>query len=228
VRNQAAGLEYFKRQAAERALSLVRPGMMLGLGSGSTATYFIEGLGRLAQGGLQVTAVATSKASEQLAREAGIRVLEGAERPFDLAVDGADQVDPRRNCVKGRGGALLREKIVAFASRRFVVIADETKAVQQLHGPVPVEVLPFLWRQTAGHLEQLGGRPQLRGGMENPYVTDNGNLIVDVDFGPLPDPVAKAAAIRAIPGVLAEGLFTGVVEAVIFAGPNGVRISGNL
>jgi ribose 5-phosphate isomerase A len=228
VRDQAVDVEHYKRQAAERALRLVEPGMLLGLGSGSTATYFIEGLGGMVREGLQVTAVATSKRSEQLALQAGIKVLKEVEGPFDLAVDGADQVDPRRNCVKGRGGALLREKIVAFASRRFVVIADESKAVEHLHGPVPVEVLPFLWPQTARHLEVLGGRPTLRGGMASPYVTDNGNLILDVDFGVIAEPAGTSAAIRAIPGVLADGLFTSVVAGVIIGGPTGIRTLGNV
>jgi ribose 5-phosphate isomerase A len=228
VRNHAVEIERYKRQAAEHALRLVEPGMRLGLGSGSTATYFIQGLGGRVREGLEISAVATSKRSEQLALQAGIKVLKEAEAPLDLAVDGADQVDPGRNCVKGRGGALLREKIVAFASRRFVVIADESKAVERLHGEVPVEVLPFLWPQTARHLQELGGRPTLRGGIDSPYVTDNGNLILDVDFGVIGDPVHISSAIRGIPGVLADGLFTGVVDLVIISGPGGIRTLGNV
>src|SRR2546427_10194108 len=137
----------FKRAAAEKALELVRDGMLLGLGSGTTIRYFTEGVGRLVEGGMKVMGVPTSRVTAELAAANGIPVVTELVGPIDLAVDGADEVDPALNLIKGRGGALFREKIVAAAAKRFIVIVDESKMVQQLGaGVVPVEVLPFLWR----------------------------------------------------------------------------------
>ncbi len=222
-------LEPYKRTAAERALELVRPGMLLGLGTGSTARYFIERLGARVAEGLRITAIATSRDSEERARSLGIPVVQTLERPIDLAVDGADEIDPARNCVKGRGGAFLREKIVAYASRRFVLVADETKAVPRLGaGPVPVEVLSFLWEETSRRIQELGGRPALRSAGANPFRTDNGNLVLDVSFGIIPDPHGLGIKLHAIPGVVEHGLFIGMANAVILAGPAGVRELGDL
>src|SRR5690348_8179548 len=142
--------ESLKAAAAARALRLVQPGMVIGLGTGSTARYFIDGLGRLVAQGLSVTGVPTSRAAADQARTLGIALTDHIDRPLDLAVDGADEIDPKSNLIKGRGGALLREKLVAAAARRFVVIADETKLVPRLgQGALPVEISAFLWRQTA-------------------------------------------------------------------------------
>src|SRR5438132_9514277 len=159
----AAEVESQKRAAAERAVELVRPGMIVGLGTGSTARYFIDGLGRIVREGLGVQGVVTSDESRRLAAAAGIPIVDRIDAGLDLAVDGADEIDPTLNCIKGRGGALLREKIVAHASRRFILIADESKLVGRLgRGPVPIEVLPFLWEATSRSIESLGGRPELR------------------------------------------------------------------
>ncbi len=214
-----------KRAAAGRALSLVRPGMRLGLGTGSTSAFFIEGLGELVRGGLRVEAVATSEASAALARAAGIAVVDDLDGRLDLAVDGADEVDPDLRLVKGHGGALFREKVVALAADRFVVVADESKLVDRLGRTyVPVEVAPFLWRLTAGRLAELGGGWALRGGQAAPYRTDNGNLVVDLTFqAGLEDPERTAAAIKATTGVLEHGLFLGIATSAIVAGPDGVR-----
>jgi len=223
------GLELYKRTAAARALELVRAGMLLGLGSGSTARYFIEGLGARVGEGLRITAIATSRDSEQRARSLGIPMVQRLERPIDLAVDGADEIDPARNCIKGRGGAFLREKIVAYASRRFVVVADETKAVPRLGaGPVPVEVLSFLWEETSRRIQELGGGSVLRSAGAEPFRTDNGNLVLDASFGVIPDPSDLGIRLHAIPGVVEHGLFVGMANAVIFAGPAGVRVLGDL
>src|SRR5213082_636488 len=155
-----AEVEAQKQAAAQRALELVKPGTIVGLGTGSTARYFIEGLAARIQNGLLVQAVVTSLESRAMAEAGGIPITERADGSLDLAVDGADEIDPAVNCVKGRGGALLREKIVAHASRRFVLIADESKLVGRLgRGPVPIEVLPFLWQATGRSIESLGGRP---------------------------------------------------------------------
>src|ERR1700746_490398 len=170
-----------KRAAAEKALELVQEGMLVGLGSGSTVRYFTEGLGRLVADGLKVRGVPTSRATAELAASLGIPIVTELVGQIDLTVDGADEVDPALNLIKGRGGALFREKLVAASSRRFVVAVDESKLVKQLGvGVLPVEVLPFLWRSTAERIAASGVSLVVRGGEETPYVTDNGNLILDV------------------------------------------------
>jgi ribose 5-phosphate isomerase A len=223
-----AAVEGYKKAAAERALQLVSPGMLLGLGTGSTAGYFIQGLGSLVRDGLEVRAVATSLESEKMAEASRIKLVHFTDRPIDLAVDGADQIDPERNCLKGRGGAMLREKIVARSSRRFVLIADQAKLVDGLHGPVPVEVLPFLWEATARSLTEIGGSAAQRVTGNRPFVTDNGNIVLDVAFPSLENPADLAARIQAIPGVLGHGLFLQMASAAIVAGPSGIRILGTL
>ncbi|TMD22464.1 MAG: ribose-5-phosphate isomerase RpiA [Chloroflexi bacterium] len=201
-----AEVEAQKQAAAQRALELVKPGTIVGLGTGSTARYFIEGLAARIQNGLLVQAVVTSLESRAMAEAGGIPITERADGSLDLAVDGADEIDPALNCVKGRGGALLREKIVAHASRRFVLIADETKLVGRLgRGPVPIEVLPFLWEATSRSIESLGGRPELRMAPGGPFTTDNGNLVLDTSFGTVD--AALGVSLHAIPGVIEHGLF---------------------
>ena len=222
-----AEVEAQKQAAAERALELVKPGTIVGLGTGSTARYFIEGLAARVRGGLKVQAVATSLETRAQAEAGGIPITEKVDGSLDLAVDGADEIDPAVNCVKGRGGALLREKIVAHASRRFVVIADETKLVGRLgRGPVPVEILPFLWEATSRSIESLGGRPELRMAPGGPFKTDNGNLVLDTAFGAVD--AALGVAIHAIPGVIEHGLFIGIAKAAIVGSATGVRILGEL
>ena len=212
--------EAAKRLAASEALKLVRPGMLLGLGSGSTASHFIAGLA-----GMDVTCIASSAASADQARRLGLTVVTELERSCDLAVDGADEIDPELGLIKGRGGALFREKLVAVSSERFVVIADDSKLVQRLGaGVLPVEVLPFLWRRTAQRFAERGIACQPRGGEEDPFVTDNGNLILDLTFqGGIEDPLRLAAEIKMTPGVCEHGLFLGIASSAIVAGPSGVR-----
>lgn len=222
--------ESLKAAAAARALQLVQPGMVIGLGTGSTARYFIEGLGRLVARGLSVTGVPTSRAAADQARALGIALADHIDRPLDLAVDGADEIDPNGNLIKGRGGALLREKLVAAAAQRFVVIADETKLVPRLGlGALPVEISAFLWRQTAARLDRLATRWQLRGGEDHPFVTDNGNLVLDlfVDGG-IQDAAALASVLDRTLGVMAHGLFLGMGAACIVAAPSGLRVLGSL
>ena len=223
----SAEVEAHKQAAAERALELVRPGTIVGLGTGSTARYFIEGLARRVRNGLKVQAVVTSLESRAQAEAGGIAITERTDGWLDLAVDGADEIDPAVNCVKGRGGALLREKIVAHASRRFVLIADESKLVGRLgRGPVPVEVLPFLWEATSRSIESLGGQPELRMTGGQPFTSDNGNLILDTTFGTVD--AGLSAALHAIPGVMEHGLFFGMARAAIIGSAAGVRILGEL
>src|ERR1700738_4375045 len=155
--------------------------MLLGLGSGATGRYFTEGVGRLVAGGRKLRCVPTSRATAELAAANGITIVQELVGQIDLAVDGADEVDPALNLIKGRGGALFREKIVAAAAKRFIVVVDESKLVKQLGvGELPVEVLPFLWRITAERLTALGSSLTVRGGEEAPYITDNGNLILNL------------------------------------------------
>jgi ribose 5-phosphate isomerase A len=227
VATAPAEAEAQKQAAAERALELVKPGSIVGLGTGSTARYFIEGLARKVRDGLQVQAVVTSLESRAQAEAGGITIRDSVDGSLDLAVDGADEIDPAVNCLKGRGGALLREKIVAHASRRFVLIADESKLVGRLgRGPVPIEILPFLWEATSRSIESLGGRPQLRMAAGEPFTTDNGNLVLDTGFGAVD--AALGVALHAIPGVIEHGLFFGMARAAIVGSATGVRILGEL
>jgi len=216
----------FKRAAAEKALELVRDGMLLGLGSGSTVRYFTEGLGRLVADGMKVRGVPTSRATAEIAAANGIAVVEDLVGQIDLAVDGADEVDASLSLIKGRGGALFREKLVAAASKRFVVVVDESKVVERLGaGVLPVEVLPFLWRTTAERLAGLCSGLKVRGGEEEPYVTDNGNLILDLSFEDgIADASSLASSLKAVTGVVEHGLFIGMADECIVGGPNGPRV----
>jgi ribose 5-phosphate isomerase A len=225
-----ADQDELKRAAAAKALELVRDGMLLGLGSGTTMRYFTEGVGRLVAEGMKVRGVPTSRATAELAAANGIPVVTELVGSIDLAVDGADEVDPALNLIKGRGGAHFREKIVAAASKRFIVIVDESKMVQQLGvGVVPVEVLPFLWRTTAERLTALGASLTVRGGEEAPLITDNGNLILDLTFeGGIADAAEVSTALKLIVGVVEHGLFVGMTDTCIVAGPDGPRVVGRL
>ncbi|HEY8643066.1 MAG TPA: ribose-5-phosphate isomerase RpiA [Candidatus Dormibacteraeota bacterium] len=219
-----------KAAAARAALELVADGMLLGLGTGSTAAIFIDLLGERLRSGLQVTAIATSRRSREQAAALGIPVVDDLPGPIDLAVDGADEIDPDRNLLKGRGGALVREKLVAVAARRFVVIADESKLVPRLGvGVLPVEVLPFLWRETARRLEAVAPLTwTLRGGVEAPFVSDNGNLVLDLTLpGGVADPVALGAQLKGVTGVVEHGIFAGLATACLVAGGGGVEVMGS-
>lgn len=217
-----------KRAAAEKALELVQEGMLLGLGSGSTSRLFVEGVGRLVASGMKVRGVPTSRATAELAASLGIPIVTELVGQIDLAVDGADEVDPALNLIKGRGGALFREKLVAAASKRFVVVVDESKMVKQLgEGVLPVEVLPFLWRSTAERLTALGLSLVIRGGEETPYVTDNGNVILDLTVAEgIKNPAELALELKQVTGVVEHGLFVGMTDTVIVAGPDGPRAIG--
>jgi len=199
-----------KKAAALAAVEEVRPGMLVGLGTGSTAAFAIERLGALVSAGLDIRAVATSRRSEEAARAAGIDLLDFADVPsVDLTIDGADEIDDRLLAIKGAGGAMLREKIVAAASRRMIVIADASKRVDRIgRAKLPVEVLPFARAFVAARLEALDARVALRAD----YRTDQGNLIMDCIFPDMPDPSALAGHLSAIAGVLGHGLFLDEVD----------------
>jgi ribose 5-phosphate isomerase A len=221
-------IEAFKKSAAEKALELVQDGMLLGLGSGSTSRYFIEGVGRLVESGMKVRGVPTSRESSELAASLGIPIVTEMVGQIDLTVDGADEVDPALNLIKGRGGALFREKLVAAASRRFVVVIDESKLVRELGvGVLPVEVLAFLWRTTAERITALGVSLAVRGGEEAPYITDNGNLILDLTVPDgIKDPAALGIELKKITGVVEHGLFVGMADTVMVANGDGPKAIG--
>jgi ribose 5-phosphate isomerase A len=217
-----------KQAAAEKALELVQDGMLVGLGSGSTARYFTEGVGRLVASGMNVRGVPTSRATAELAAELGIPIVTELIGMIDLAVDGADEVDPALNLIKGRGGAMVREKLVAAASRRFVVVVDDSKLVKQLGvGVLPVEVLPYLWRSTAERLAELGVSLVVRGGEETPFITDNGNLILDLTvLDGIKNPGVFGTELKKISGVVDHGLFVAMTDTVIVSGPEGPKAIG--
>src|SRR5207244_9797744 len=223
--NEMADVDVLKRNAAEAALKYVKPGMVLGLGTGSTARHFLEGLSRLIGSGMEVKAVPTSFATAEAAKRLGIPLTSLEEHVrLDLCVDGADEVDPKLDLIKGLGGALFREKIVAAASRKFVVIVDDSKLVSRLgsKAPVPVEVHPFGWRFAADALETLGATVELRRKDGETFRTDNGNRIVDARFRSLPSPGKTATQIMNIPGVVGHGLFLKIADTVLVGTEKGV------
>ena len=209
-------LEREKQMAAEAAAYLVEDGMAVGLGSGSTAAFAIRRLGARVAEGLDIRGLPTSSQSEQLAREVGIPLLDFSEiTSLDMTLDGADQFDPALNLIKGGGGALFREKIVAAASRRFIIFADHTKQVPCLGSfPLPVEVNPFGWQVVAEEIKNLCPRVVLRQSASGPFVTDNQGYILDCAFGEIPDPPALEAKLQAITGVVETGLFIGMAEMI--------------
>lgn len=219
----------WKRMAGEAAANLIEDGMVLGLGTGTTAAQMIYALGRRMQEGLRITgAVATSHASEELARKLGIPLTDLDTHPLlDLAIDGADEIDGQLRLIKGGGGALLREKIVASSARRFIVIGDATKQVAQLgrHTPLPVEVVPFATTPVTKRLEALGASVRLRRSGDSAFLTENCNIILDCFFADgIADPADLEAQIRKIVGVVEIGLFLNMAERAIIGGPEGVKV----
>jgi len=222
-----------KRAAAARAIEFVTPGMRLGLGTGSTAKHFVDLVGERVRAGLDIVAVPTSEATHAQALACGIKLTTLDETPgLDLTVDGADEIAPDMSLIKGGGGALLREKIVAAASARMLVIADESKWVPTLgQFPLPIEVTPFGFAATLRAVDkaiagiQRGGPLKLRMGKDgHAFVTDGGHWIIDAQLGRIDDPAALAHALSLTPGVMEHGLFVGMARMVIIGGPAGVRI----
>ena len=222
-----------KRAAAARALEFVRPGMRLGLGTGTTAAYFVELLAERVRAGLDVVAVPTSEATRAQAQQLGIVLSTLDATPeLDLTVDGADEIAPDLTLIKGGGGALLREKVVASASAKLVVIADESKWVNVLgHFPLPVEIVPFGATVTRRAVETAaaetgcpGPAPLRKTSNGHAFVTDSGHWLIDAQFQRIADPQALAARLSVIPGVMEHGLFIGLARTAIIAGPAGVRI----
>jgi ribose 5-phosphate isomerase A len=226
-------MDGLKRQAAARALEQVRDGMKLGLGTGSTAKHFVELLGIKVRAGLDVIGVPTSEATRTQAERCGIALttLDDVDR-LDLTVDGADEIDPSLNLIKGGGGALLREKIVAAASDRMIVIADDTKWVEVLgRFPLPIEVIPFGLAATRRAIGRAfaesgnSGQMEVRKGKDgHVFVTDGGHWIVDAHLGRIIDAPRLAGLLNVIPGVVEHGLFIGLAGTAILASPQGIRI----
>jgi ribose 5-phosphate isomerase A len=218
--------EELKRQAATAALDEIQNGMVVGLGSGSTAAHFVRELGDRVRAGLTVVGIPTSEESRRLAEAAGIPLSSLRDRPtIDVTVDGADEVSPELDLIKGLGGALVREKIVAHASRRVIIIVDEGKLVDQLgeRTAIPVEVVPFAVDFVAHHLEAWGGKPLLRRKDGDTFVSDNGNPILDWSPGIIAKPSILEKQIKSLTGVVDSGLFCDVAQTVIVAGPDGLR-----
>ena len=219
-----------KKAAVEEALKLVEDGMLLGLGTGSTSDLFVEALGKKVAEGLKVKCVATSEATFQLAERNDIEMVQLNDEPIlDLTVDGADELDAQLRLIKGGGGALLREKIVASSSKKMVVIADESKKVDVLGKfPLPVEVVQYGARATAFMIGNVGewadctGKIDLRkDDIGNPFITDNGNYIIDCHFGEIKDPEKLLSGLSSIPGVVEHGLFIGLCQVAILGTPFG-------
>lgn len=233
VQSRVVSMDDLKRQAAARALEQVQDGMKLGLGTGSTAKHFVELLGERVQAGLKVIGVPTSEATRADAQRCGVPLTTLDDiNHLDLTVDGADEIDPNLELIKGGGGALLREKIVAAASDRMIVIADESKWVEALgRFPLPIEVIPFGLGATRRAIEKAFAENGVSGQMDvrkdkngHAFVTDGGHWIVDAHLGRIPDSPRLAMSLSSIPGVVEHGLFIGLASTVVLAGSQGIRI----
>lgn len=219
----------YKQQAAERAVEFVESGMVVGLGTGSTAAFAVQRIGELLREGRlrSITGIPSSSGVAATARSLGIPLTTLEEKDaIDLTIDGADEVDPALNLIKGGGGALLHEKIVAQASRREIIIVDDSKPSPALgtHHALPVEVVPFGWGSQARFLESLGAKVTLRRKAdETPFITDSGNLILDCGFGPILQPTELGAQLKARTGIVDHGLFLGLTTDLIVAGKDGIK-----
>ncbi len=220
-------LDHLKKAAALKASEFVRDGMVVGLGTGSTAKHLLVALGEQVKAGMKLRGVPTSQETAALAKQAGIPLIDAENRwEIDVAIDGADQVDPHFNLIKGGGGALLKEKIVAASAKQFIVMVDHTKQVPVLGGsfPLPIEVIPFGWGSTAREIEALTkSRVVLRERNGAPFRTEAGNLIVDVHIDRISQPGELETALNLIPGVVETGLFVGRTNVLIVGTPQGVH-----
>jgi ribose 5-phosphate isomerase A len=212
-----------KKIAAGKAIEYIKDGMTLGLGTGSTAYWAIQGIGEMVKKGLTVRAIATSLQSESLALELGIPIVPFSEIDhLDITIDGADEVDEALNLIKGGGGALLREKIVASATRFYIIIVDESKLVKELGKfPLPVEVAPFGWELTFRRLAKLGGSPGMRMAGDKPFLTDNQHYILDCPFGLIQNPAQLHEQVSGITGVMEDGFFINMADIVVAGSPGG-------
>ncbi len=219
-------VEELKRLAGEKAAERVKDGMVVGLGTGSTVKYTILKLGEMVKEGLDIVAVPTSKATEKLAKEMGIKLanLDDFER-IDLTIDGADEVDANLNLIKGGGGALLREKMIAYYSNYEIIVVDERKISNVLGSfPLPVEVVKFGYKRTMRTLKTMGCTPEIRRKNGDIFVTDNGNHIVDCKFAEIRNPEEIEVEINMVPGVVENGIFANLANEVIVGTKNGIEV----
>jgi len=215
--------------AAEKAVDYIEDGMVVGLGTGSTVNYTIKKLGESVAKGLTVTGIPTSLRTKKLATECKIPLADIDDYPeIDLTIDGADEVDSNLNLIKGGGGALTREKIIAYHSKKVIIVIDETKIVKALGSdfPLPVEIVKYGWTATKKTVEELKCRVELRKIVDEPYITDNGNYIIDCEFERIGDPEEIDLALHTIPGVVETGLFLGLVDEVIVGSKQGIMSLG--
>ncbi|MBU0496739.1 MAG: ribose-5-phosphate isomerase RpiA [Candidatus Thermoplasmatota archaeon] len=213
-----------KRSAGEKAVEWIEDGMIIGLGTGSTVKYTIEKLGELVKNGLHIKGIPSSQQTKKLAQQHNIPLIDlTAEIDIDITIDGADEVDSNLYLIKGGGGALLREKIIAYHSKKVIIVVDESKIVKALGigFPLPVEITRFGWHATKKALEQIGCTTELRTIMDEKYLTDNANYLLDCDFDRIEDPEALDIALHAIPGVVEHGLFINLVDEVIVGSRQG-------
>ncbi len=212
-----------KELVGKKAAEYVKPGMKIGLGTGSTAFYAIHALGTKVKEGLNITCFPTSQASEELAKSLHIPLMAHHEvHRLDITIDGADEVDPSKNLIKGGGGALLREKIVGAITDLYLIIIDDSKKVERLGSfSVPVEVVPYAWQVTAGHIQELDADTTLRESDDGFFVTDNGNYILDSDFGLIKNVAELEVKLNQIPGVVCNGLFIDMADYIICGHSNG-------
>lgn len=218
--------EHQKKIAAEKATEEVNNGMVIGLGTGSTVYYALLKLGEMIRDGLNIIGIPTSEGTEKIATEQNIPLTTLAKHPtIELTIDGADEVDAHLNLIKGGGAALVREKIIANASNRIVIVVDESKVSQVLGSTfaLPVEIIKFGWEATQREVDKVCGNSDLRGGIDNPLITDNGNYILDCNFAGIPEPEKVELQLNNIPGVVENGIFVDRADKVIIGTPNGIK-----
>ena len=218
--------EHLKKIAAEQVTEEIREGMVVGLGTGSTVYYALLKIGTMVRDGLNIIGIPTSSGTEKVAREQGIPLSTLADHPtIELTIDGADEVDAHLNLIKGGGAALVREKIIANASQRIVIIVDESKVSRVLGTSfaLPVEIVQFGWEATKHVVDKVCGRSELRGGIQNPLITDNGNYILDCHFDGIAEPEKIELQLNNIPGVVENGIFVNRADKVIIGTSSGIQ-----
>lgn len=218
--------EHLKKIAAEKATEEVRDGTVVGLGTGSTVYYALLKLGAMVRDGLNIIGIPTSDGTEKIATEQGIPLSTLASHPIiELTIDGADEVDAHLNLIKGGGAALVREKIIANASKRILIVVDESKVSRVLGTSfaLPVEIVQFGWEATQREVNKICGKSDLRGGIENPLVTDNGNYILDCHFDGIPEPEKIELQLNNVPGVVENGIFVNRADKVIIGTSTGIQ-----
>lgn len=219
-------IEQLKKIAAEKAAEEIREAMVVGLGTGSTVYYALLKIGEMVRDGLNIIGIPTSSGTEKIATEQGIPLSTLAAHPIiELTIDGADEVDAHLNLIKGGGAALVREKIIANVSRRILIVVDESKVSRVLGTSfaLPVEIVQFGWEATKRVVDQICGQSELRGGIQKPLITDNGNYILDCHFDGIPEPEKVEPQLNNIPGVVENGIFVNHADKIIIGTPSGIR-----